>query len=162
MYDPTGKAVASSGSSAGVAGVSVAALDTGTYTVVVADASGSLASTGAYNLYFTIAPGANRGGELSSGDVIQGQIDEGELDSYTFSAQAGNGVALSATATTGALVPALIVYDPTGAETASGGASVGFTVLKPGTYTVVVTDSSGGLASTGAYNLSLTLTPAPN
>ncbi|NJN48007.1 MAG: peptidase, partial [Candidatus Competibacteraceae bacterium] len=62
---------------------------TGTYTVVVADWT---SNTGTYDIYFTRAPGANEGGALINGGVISGQIDLGELDSYTFFANAGESV----------------------------------------------------------------------
>ena len=163
VYDPAGSLV-SQAVGEDVAGLAFTTQKSGTFTVVVYDASTGLASTGPYNLYFTLAPGADKGGALIPGDVISDRIDEGELDSYTFTAQAGEGVALRVTDITGGpLLPGFIVYDPTGAavDNAQGEdvAGIIFTTQVSGTFTLVVYDASDGMASTGPYNLYFTLAP---
>jgi hypothetical protein len=163
VYDPSGAPViVTSGQE--VASTEFTTAKTGTYTVVVYDASNGAASTGPYNLYFTLAPGANNGGLLPPGGKITGQLAEGALDSYTFDAQAGQGVFLRlVNPGTNALLPALTIYDPGGAPVivTSGqeGASAEFSAAKTGTYTVVVYDASNGSVSTGTYNLYFFIAP---
>ena len=77
LYAPDGTWI-SSGSGYTVAEISHALTQTGTYTVVVFDGhSSNPVNTGAYNLYFIHAPGANEGGTLINGGVISGTIDLG-------------------------------------------------------------------------------------
>jgi hypothetical protein len=158
IYDSTGKVVANAGNY-DVASAAFTAATTGTFTVVVLDGTSAASGTGAYNLYLTVAPGANEGGALTSGAVVTGTIDEGDLDSYTFSAQSGNAVQLSVTdVASGALTPGITVYGPNGATVATTAnanvASISFTAQAAGTFTVVIYDVSSGLASTGDYSLS--------
>jgi hypothetical protein len=163
VYGPTGSLVDWHWS-ANVAGVAFAALSTGTYTVVVHDQSSGLAATGAYNLYYTKAPGANEGGALSSGSAVIAHIDKGDLDSYTFTAATGNGITLAVTDLQGGpLAPGITIYGPSGNAVAStwhpSQAIRSFAAPSTGTYTVVVYDASTGWASTGDYRLDYTWTP---
>jgi hypothetical protein len=166
IYGPTGAAVAVT-SSANVASTSFSAATSGTYTLVVYDVSAGLASTGDYELYYTRAPGANAGGALSPGGSVDGHLNEGALDSYTFSAAAGEGIALRVTdLANGALVPGIAVYGPTGSGvTSTSGSSVaglGFAAPVTGTYTVLVYDVSSGFLATGDYRLYYTKAPGAN
>jgi hypothetical protein len=166
IYGPAGNAVTWT-AGVNVAGESFAAPSTGTYTVVIYDASSGMAATGAYNLYYTKAPGANQGGLLSPGGSVLQQIDKGELDSYTFTATVGEGIALRvADLAGGALTPGFTIYGPAGnAVTWTAGVNVaGESLAAPstGTYTVVVYDASSGMASTGAYKLYYTKAPGAN
>ncbi len=165
IYDPTGAAV---GQAVGedVAGFNLSAPASGTFTVVVFDGTNGATGTGLYKMYFTLAPGADTGGALSPGSAVSGQIDEGELDSYTFAAQVGDKVTTTVTDTSGSspLVPTVTVYDPIGtaineAQDANVASST-FTVQKSGTFTVIVGDGSNALASTGPYSLLLSVIPA--
>jgi len=166
VYDPSG-AVVNSNYGQSVAGFSFTASATGIYTVVVYDYSSGFASAGAYNLYLTVAPGANEGGLLPPAAMAAGMIDLGDLDSYTFAASTGQGVQIRVGDVSGtSFVPAVVVYGPTGAlvdsnygQTAAG---FSFTASATGTYTAVVYDYSSGFASTGTYNLYLTVAPGAN
>jgi hypothetical protein len=147
-----------------VAGLDLAAPSTGTYTLVVYDSSSGLATTGDYKLYFTKVPGASTGGSLSPGSVTLGHIDEGELDSYTFTAAAGEGILLRLTDVAGgALVPTFKLYDAAGQfvnwARANDVAGLDLAAPSTGTYTLVVYDSSSGLATTGDYKLYFTKVP---
>ncbi|HTQ06135.1 MAG TPA: IPT/TIG domain-containing protein [Polyangiaceae bacterium] len=160
VYDPTGKVVGQVGGN-DVAALSFSAAVSGTYTLVLFDASNGYASTGAYNLYYTLAPGSNEGGALTIGTPVDGTIDLGDLDSYTFSATAGEKLQLVATdLNSTAFTPYIAVYGPTGTSVvnASGAttATASFTATTAGTYTFVVFDASNGYASTGDYSLLLT------
>jgi hypothetical protein len=130
------------GSGAVVASVGVfKAPVTGTYSVIVS--AGSPTSTGSYNLYFTRAPGANEAGTTSTdGQALAGTIDIGDLDSFAFSANAGEGIQIQVGRTSGALRPLLRVFGPgggllvnvSGIVVAYGGL---FNAPSTGTYTVV-------------------------
>jgi hypothetical protein len=166
VYGPTGTAVTSA-SSANVASASFAAGASGTYTVVVYDLSTGLTSTGDYRLYFTRAPGANAGGALSPGGAVTAHLDEGAIDSYTFTAGQGESVFLRLVdLDNAAMVPAFTIYGPTGGVVANalGGsvASFSFAAAAAGTYTVVVYDWSSGFLGTGDYKLYFTRSPGAN
>ena len=151
VYDPTGKRIIGGGFLAWSAEAS------GTYTVVVFDASGSRVQTGDYNLYFTRAPGANEGGALVNGEVVLDRIDLRDLDSYTFAANAGESVHLQLTDLSNtALSPHMYLYGPHGARLA-GGAQIDFQISESGVYTVVVFDSSGSRNQTGDYSLAFSI-----
>jgi hypothetical protein len=168
VYDPSGTRVVNPVSATDVAVTSFYAPVTGTYTIVAYDNSTGRASTGDYNLYFTRAPSANEGGPLSPGGMLSGAIDKGDLDSYTFTATAGQGVQLRLVDTAGgAFWPGFEVYDPSGTRvvnpvSATDVAATSFYAPASGTYTVVVYDKSTGSASTGDYNLYFTRAPSAN
>lgn len=132
----------------------------GTHTVVVSDAVGT--HTGTYTLYHVRVPGANEGGQLINGGAGAGTIDLGDLDSYTFTANAGESIWMRI-ANTGSSVfqPKVTLYDPAGARVASGYSSqvgdVTYTPLISGVHTVVVSDTVGTHA--GDYKLNLAIAP---
>src|SRR4029453_17227012 len=163
VYGPTGNLVSST-ANPDVAMRWFSAPASGTYTVVVSDTSGGNAGTGDYKLYFTRSPGANAGGALSPGGSVADHIDLGELDSYTFTAAIGEGIQLRvADLARGVLYPWLTVYGPTGnlvSPTANPDVAMAwFSAPASGTYTVVVSDTSGGNAGTGDYKLYFTRSP---
>jgi hypothetical protein len=152
---------------ADVAYASFQAPATGTYTVIAYDWSTAAAGSGNYNLYYAKAPGANKGGLLSNGDAITGRIEEGELDSYTFSANAGEGIQLRMTDLGGSVfAPAMEIYTPSGSpETFVYGADVAYTSFQApasGTYTVIAYDWSTAAAGSGNYNLYYAKAPGAN
>ena len=152
---------------ADVAEVYFAAPATGTYRVVIED-SGGAGDTGAYRLHYTIAPGANEHGALVNGGSVSEYIDLGDLDSYTFDAQGGDGVQLRVVDTAATNLDVQIwVYRPDGAyltgSFASNVAEVYFDAPMSGTYTVLVMDQgTGGYADTGPYDLYYTRAPGAN
>lgn len=160
LYSPSGAYIAQ-GTGAffdPVAGFSYTASETGTYRVVAADYYS--ANTGSYNLYFARMPGANEHGALVNNGVYAGQIDLGDLDTYTFVANAGDTVQVQMTDTsvTGELTPILNLYSPSGEPIALGGSSYGdpvasFTYIaaETGTYTVLA--ASRYFPNIGSYEL---------
>ncbi|MFT7541095.1 MAG: hypothetical protein ACI9K5_002061 [Gammaproteobacteria bacterium] len=96
---------------------------------------------------------------LINGGVVSGNISlPGEVDSYTFSANAGEGfqirlVDVNATA----LLPVLSLFDPSGTFVTSGagfdvGAIVGVAGMT-GTYSLVVADGNSAPTGSGAYDI---------
>jgi hypothetical protein len=160
VYDPNGKIVTYDYHQ-DVAAAAFTASISGKYTVVVFDYSSGYASTGAYKIYCTVAPGSNEGGALTVGTPTTGTIELGDLDSYTFSAAVGNKLQVVATDVNAtAFVPTVAIYDPAGKNLVNNSgattATASFTAATAGSYTVVVSDSSAGYASIGDYSLLLT------
>src|SRR5262249_13904161 len=138
--------------------------------VVVFDCNTNANGTGNYNLYFTRAPGANKGGALlNGGQPIAGAIALGELDYYTFTANTAEGVfMLIVKADSDQLFPQFLVYGPHG--TLISGSSCGssgvrqFTPIptRRSSYLVVVFDCNTNANGTGNYNLYFTKAPGAN
>jgi large repetitive protein len=150
-----------------VAAMSFSAPHEGTYTVVVYDASYYRNKVGSFRLYYTLAPGANAGGGLAPGGMVSGVLDLGELESFTFTAFAGQGVRVRvADVVGGDLSPGLAVYRPDGGllDSASGNrvAAMSFSAPHDGTYTVVVYDASYYRDGAGAFRLYYTIAPGAN
>lgn len=146
LYAPDGTLVDRSGG-ANWGDLWVTAPATGTYSVVVSNDhqynNGSYIST--YALYLVTVPGANEHGELINGAAVEGTIELGDLDTYTFTADAGEPVFLRIADTEpSAFYPYLYVYGPTGALVQrNGGAAWGdiwFYAPTAGAYTVVVSN----------------------
>ena len=180
VYGPDGVAVGTdqdpfSGGSAEV-GFTVPTAAGGAYTAVVAAADGT---TGAYNVELAAAPAPQAaeaggdGGMIVAGQPRSGTINRpGDLDVYTFSASAGDAIALTVARATAAstFLPKLRLYNPAGAMVGLiyAGDSFGTPaeVVYPvpptgsGTYTAVVQDATRqGTGS--AYTLTLAGTVHP-
>ena len=162
LLDPLGNTVATD-TDTDVAALGGAAALTGAYQVTVADGN-STPVTGAYRLYFVLAPGANEGGALPSGSSVSGAIDRGDLDSYTFAMTAGESYVLRFSDTNSSgLFARMILYGPTGEFIAQDSdanvAALGDSATQTGTYTVVVLDGSSSPAQTGGYELHFVRAP---
>lgn len=166
VYHPDGS-IARNGIGPTVASADFQAPDTGTYTVVIRDGSNSASATGDYAIRFTRAPGANEGGALPNGGLVTDSIELGDLDSYTFFANAGDGIRVRVGDLDGTtLTPFVSAYGPDG-EIVDNGigpsvASIDFSAPQSGTYTVVVFDGSNPGSATGAYALYFTRAPGAN
>jgi hypothetical protein len=142
---------------------------TGTYTVMVSDGSQGSTLTGLYDLYFVLAPGANEGGVLPNGGVVSDNIDLGDIDSYTFSGNAGENILLRAADTlvsASNLGPSIELYDPAGnfVNRGSGGTvgTIKQELPSSGVYTVIISDGTQGGTLTGPYDLHFVLAPGAN
>jgi len=162
LYGPAGNQLSYSwGNSA--ASIDLPAPDSGIYTVVVGDRN--LSGVGLYSLNFVRAPGANEGGALANGASVAGTLSVGDLDSYSFDANAGEEFQVRAgDVGMGALAPELYVYTPIGERLtyawAGDVAVIGDTAPMTGTYTVVVADRN--LTGAGPYELFFTRRPGAN
>jgi YD repeat-containing protein len=157
VYDPNGALVAQGGNHT-VAEVAFTPAVSGKYTALVVDASTGNDTTGAYLLYYTVAPGSTDGGQLDANNPLDGLIEQGDVDAYTFDTAAGHHVRLQAVDVnqTG-LYPYLFVYDQNGSLVAQGGgndvAVADFIAASSGTFTVTMLDASTGNAATGPYKI---------
>ncbi len=160
-------------SGAVAAEISVAATNTGTFTVIVDDNIGTTGS-GTYRLTLAKSPGSvfvapgDEGGPLTNGVMHLGTIDVGDLDVWTFSANSGDSITLrmGEMVNGSALTPALWLYGPNGAlldSYGSGGvaAEVFFRATNSGTFTVVAGDYSSFYTGSGTYRLTLAKTGDP-
>ncbi len=145
------------------AAIRAAAPADGTYSVVIRDRTGT--NTGAYAIEFTRAPGANEGGALPNGGAVAGTITLGDLDSYTFAANAGDALQLRVgepTAT--AFAPEITLYTPSGTQLSytwdNSAAAINVAAPVSGVYTVVIGDRS--FANTGSYSLHFVRAPGAN
>ena len=155
--------------------VALTATNSGTFTVLVSDGSfEGYGGTGTYQLSYVEVPGTlvispgDQGGPLTNGTLNAGTITVGDIDAWSFTANAGDSVVLRAGALTSAgyFDPWLRVYGPDGALVGSddpGGGSaseVALTATNSGTFTVLVSDGSfEGYGGTGTYQLSYVEVP---
>jgi hypothetical protein len=172
LYAPNG-AVLGSSSGTDVASIdSVLAPVTGTYLVLVASFDSGFDGTGTYRLTLAKSPGPvsvtvlDQGGALTSGVSSGGQIIEGDLDVWTISAVAGQGLGVTVTQTgeTDDFRPWLRVYAPNGAVlgNTSGidAASIPSTAAPvTGTYLIIVGTFDSGFNGVGTYSVVATVSP---
>jgi len=173
LFDPNGNFVTGNTGSL-VGAIRGRLVLTGTYTVVVTDASSTEANTGSYDLNFALIPGAseNEGGNLQNGQLVSEQIELGDIDTYTFTAQAGEGVYLRVadTETTQFInsffSPRIVLIDPQGnfitGDTGSLVGAIFSNLVTTGEYTAVVYDASSSEANVGTYDLYYTKVPGAN
>ena len=172
LYGPSGELVGetTSGNTFARDGfLTLQATNSGNYTVMVgAVYSGQ---SGDYALHLALAPESfivspnDEGGALTNGVASPGAILLGDLDMWSFAAQAGNAITLRVGATN--FTPWIRLYGPTGAfidATTSGNtfARDGFltlTATNAGNYTAVVSATYSG--QSGDYALKLALAPQP-
>jgi hypothetical protein len=168
---------ASLGSSSGLAAAvlsDIIAPSTGTYQVLVASYDAAFDGTGTYRLTMTHTPGpitvsaGDEGGPLTNGALHTGQIFTGDVDVWTFTANANDriGVNVGEIVDDNDFRPWIRVWAPNGASLGST-AGVAATTLSDliapvtGTYLVLVSSYNNGFDGTGTYRLTMTHTPGP-
>jgi hypothetical protein len=115
----------------------------------------------------TVSPG-DQGGPLTNGAIHEGEILQGDVDVWTFTANAGERIAIH----TGEMTdtddfrPWLRLWAPSGAslaETSGVSADAINNVVAPvtGTYLVLVASFDSGFDGEGTYRLTMTHTPGP-
>jgi len=172
LYSPTG-VLLDWGYGAAAAEVVARATVAGQYLVVAADYSSGFAGSGGYRLSMARTGAAvavsagDEGGPLGNGLMPTGAALVGELDAWTFSANAGDAfvVRMGEVVPASSLTPQLRVYSPAGVLLDWGygaaAAEVVGTAPATGEYLVVVSDYSSGFAGSGEYRLTLARSAAP-
>ena len=174
LWAPNGEVLAStSGTDAAAIDGAVASV-TGTYLVLVGSFDSGFDGTGTYRLTMTKTPGpitvstGDQGGPLTNGANHTGEILQGDLDIWTFTATAGERIALHAGEVTDTddFRPWIRLWAPNGAVLASTSgteAAVVDAAVAPvtGTYLVLIGSFDSGFDGTGTYRLTLTKTPGP-
>ncbi len=150
-----------------VGAVGLVANLTGTYTAEVDDGGTSVQNTGSYEVHYARFSGANEHGTLSNGGTVSGTIDLGDLDTFTFSAVAGESIQVRVAETAaGPLDPSITVYDPTGSSVGTNyGGQVGALAFVPaisGTYSLLVQDGGTSAPNTGPYEVHYARFPSVN
>ena len=143
--------------------ISYTATSSGTFTVLVS--SYPIAGTGSYVLHLAqvpeafIVPSGDEGGPMVNGGNFAGTITLGDLDLWTFTANAGDSINLRLGTTS--FNGKLELYGPNGAllSTAENSTDdlISYTATSSGTFTVLV--SSYPIAGTGTYVLHLAQFP---
>jgi hypothetical protein len=174
LWAPNGAALASQSGTDAAAVDGVVAPVTGTYLVLVSSFDSGFDGTGTYRMTLAKAPGAvttsagDQGGPLTNGAIHTGEIVQGDVDLWTFTATAGDriGVHIGETLDTDDFRPWIRLWAPNGAVLASqsgtdAAAVDGAVAPVTGTYTVLVASFDAGFDGTGTYQLTATHTPGP-
>jgi hypothetical protein len=144
------------------------ATNAGDYTVVVDSTTSG--TSGDYDFHFLRLPGefivspGDEGGDLENGAVHPGTIANGDLDIWSFTAEAGDGIMLRMGSPS--FPPRIRLYDPNGGLAAEAVSPSSFTrdvflsasATNSGSYTVVVDCTTSGVS--GSYDLHLARAPA--
>jgi hypothetical protein len=164
LYGPTGALLKTSGGNSPDWELAYTATNSGTFTALVS--SFYLDNTGTYVLHlaqfpeaFTV-PAGDEGGPMANGGNYSGTLSLGDLDQWSFTANAGDNIVLRLGST--GFQGNLRLYGPTGALLkTSGGNSpdweLAYTATNSGTFTALV--SSFYLDNTGTYVLHLAQFP---
>jgi hypothetical protein len=151
----------------------VSATNTGTFTVIVDDTTGTIA-TGTYSLTMVktgsplvITPGY-AGGALTNGSTYQAGLPVGALDAWSFTATAGEAIVVRAgeSSATNNFVPWVRLYGPNGSLLGSsdgvGFGEVTVQATNSGTFLVVIDNNPYyNTAGEGTYILTLAETGSP-
>jgi hypothetical protein len=147
--------------------VAYTATNSGTFTVLVS--SFATAGSGTYRLHYLKVPGSfivpmlDEGGAMVNGGNYDGTIDLGDLDPWTFTANAGDTIVLREGTTN--FSPRLNLYGPSGSLLASAFANGGrdaylsYAATSSGVFTVVVQDYLS--TEQGRYRVHLMKIPGP-
>ncbi len=100
LYGPDGS-VLESNSGTFSTDVVITAAVAGTYTAVVQDGNFDVAGTGAYKLFLSVlgrsftVPSGDEGGAITGGATVNGQIELGDMDIFSFFGEVGDTVSVS-------------------------------------------------------------------
>jgi len=165
LVSPNGTLIGNSWNS-GAAQNAVTAPLTGTYLVIISSADVGNDGFGTYNLTLAKGPGAvtvspgDQGGPMTNGLMHTGTLFVGDLDTYTFSANQGDGIVLTAGEITGTdFTPWVRLVAPNGSLLGNtwntNAATMQVNAPITGTYTVVVSSADVGNDGFGDYRLTL-------
>ena len=171
LYGPDGVLLdsISSGVFVAAAEVSARATNSGTFMVVAGDFTSGWTGTGNYRISLAktgsapvISPN-DEGGPMVNGTTYLATIDTGDIDAWTFTANAGESIVVRMGETASAtLTPQLRLYGPDGvlldSVAAGAAAEVSARATISGTFLVVAGDLTAGWTGTGNYRISLAKT----
>ena len=174
LLGPDGTLLSQYGISGTASEVSVRATNSGTFTVIAADLSSLYTGSGTYRLKLgmtadpvVILP-TDEGGPLTNGWMHTGSIDIGDMDVWTFHADAEQNIVvrMGKLVANSTLTPYLRLFDPSGALLNSYGVSgsaseVSARATNSGTFTVIAADLSSLYSGSGTYRLKLAKTSSP-
>jgi hypothetical protein len=172
LYDPSG-VLLNQDFNATAAEVTARATNSGTFVVSAADGSTGRNQTGDYRISLAKTGSAltlaalDEGGALTNGASYLGVIDVGDMDAWSFTANAGETIAIWAGETTAgaSLLPWLRLYGPDGTLLAQDfnatAAEVTARATNSGVFLAVVADGNTALGGTGNYRISLAKTGSP-
>jgi hypothetical protein len=177
LYGPDGVLLdsISSGAFVAAAEVSARATNSGTFLVVASDYSSGWLGTGNYRISLAkngsapVISASDEGGQMVNGTTYLATIETGDIDAWTFTANAGENIVVRmGEITTSTLTPSLRLYGPDGVllDSITSGAyvaaaEVSARATNSGTFLVVASDYSSGWTGTGNYRLTLTKTSEP-
>ncbi|OGW16910.1 MAG: hypothetical protein A3G93_08880 [Nitrospinae bacterium RIFCSPLOWO2_12_FULL_45_22] len=151
LYDSTGTRIAYDYDSSGnYVAIDKALTTGGPYIIVARDSYND--ETGNYNLTWYRLNNPCNATAISCGQAVPGPISTpGELDFYTFTANAGDVVMIRLVRTSGPLSPYMELYDAKGEKLGTGNNRIEKRIETSGTFSIMVSDSSG--SRTGGYGL---------
>ncbi|HUI06991.1 MAG TPA: HYR domain-containing protein [Verrucomicrobiae bacterium] len=169
IFSPSGALLGSNYGSAAV-GMTVTAPSSGNFLVVVGDGGSGLGGSGDYRLTVAltgsaveVSPG-DEGGLLTNGVMYTGTIDVGDLDAWSVTASAGEGIVVGMGELTAgsSLSPWVRIFSPSGAllggNSGTAAAQVAVTAPSSGAFLVVAGDGSPGSGGSGGYRLTMART----
>ncbi len=157
VYSPDGTKGCEAYSSSTAVIASCTLTSTGTYSILAYDYFGT--GTGAYSLYLQRLNNPGSPVPIALGQTSSGSITTpAEMDTYTFTASAGDMVLVRMSKSSGTLWPGITVYSPDGTrlcETYSSSTAkiISCTLSSTGTYSILAYDYFG--TGTGDYSLYL-------
>ena len=167
LHGPDGAVVSTNWGSSSALIEAVKVTMTGTYLILVRDHYGQYA--GAYGLTVITNPGPNPGdedaSEIAAGESKTADIAPGDIDVYSYQANAGDVLTIFLGVVSGNLDPQVDLHGPDGAVVSTnwGSSSALIEAVKvtaTGTYLILVRDHYGQYA--GAYSLTVITNPGPN
>jgi hypothetical protein len=169
LYGPDGTLVDSDAGNLNAVEVSTVAARSGLFTAVVGDGGAYIDGSGTYRLHLALmpeafgVPDADQGGALLRNGARQGTIDSGDLDLWTFEANAGDNITvqvkeLNDTGGTGdRFTPSIRVYNAVGAalgaNSGATAATLSFRATESGLHVVVVGDGGAYIDGAGLYEI---------
>jgi hypothetical protein len=157
---------------AAAAEVTARATNSGAFLVVIGDGSAGRGLTSDYQITlvksgeaFEVSP-TDEGGTLVNGTSYAATLTTGDLDAWSFTANAGETVLVRVgESAAGTMNPWLRLYDPSGVLVSSdynaAAAEAIARATNSGTFLAVIGDGNAGLGGAGNYRISLAKTGAP-
>jgi hypothetical protein len=175
LWSPAGGTLGDTSGALATAIDDIVAPVTGQYLVLIGTFDSGLDATGTYQLTMAHTPGpitvspGDDGGPIENGEIVTGAINSGDLDVWTFTATAGDRIAVhigEIADASGTFQPWIRLWTPAGGtlgDTSGALATAIDDAVAPvtGTYLVLVATFDSGLDANGTYRLNMTHTPGP-